>query len=221
MDIFEVIKKRHSVRQYIAKAIETEKRAILEECAKECTEESGVHFQIIYGEPDCMNSLMSKLMRFKNCTNYIVISGPKEDPELEIKAGYYGEKLVLKACEIGLGSCWIGLTHGKIDVEIPEGDKYVIMIALGYGANDGFQHKSKTLDKVSNVTENLPEWYAKGMESALLAPTAVNMQKFFFELKGEEVTLTYPKGSYTGVDAGIVKYHFEVISGHQITVQEK
>lgn len=216
MEMMEIIKSRHSVRQYLAKEIEDDKRKILSALVDECNSESGLHIQIVYGESKCMNSFVSKILRFKNCTNYIVIAGPQSDSELFRKAGYYGEKIVLKAKEIGLETCWVGATHGKVDAEIIDGEKYVIMIALGYGANQGFQHKSKPLTKISNITEDSPDWFKKGMEAAVLAPTAVNMQKFYFELNGEKVFLSYPDGTFTAVDAGIVKYHFEVVSGHKV-----
>lgn len=51
---------------------------------------------------------------------------------------------------------------------------------------------------------------SQGLECALLAPTAINQQKFYFELDGDEVKLKKGKGFYTGLDLGIVRYHFEI-----------
>ena len=148
--------------------------------------------------------------------NYIAIVGKKNDTEVEEKAGYYGEKIVLKAQELGLNTCWVALTHGKSMAEIEADEKQVIIIALGYGENQGFPHESKDIRDVSNVTENLPEWYARGIEAALLAPTAINQQKFSFILKDDVVTAYPGKGANTKLDLGIVKYHFEVASNHKV-----
>lgn len=53
-----------------------------------------------------------------------------------------------------------------------------------------------------------------GMEATLLAPTAMNRQKFYFELLPDNsIKITCGKGLYTKLDLGIVKYHFEVVSG--------
>ena len=53
----------------------------------------------------------------------------------------------------------------------------------------------------------------EGGEAALLAPTAMNQQKFFFTLAGERVLAKAGTGFYTRMDLGIVKYHFEIGAG--------
>ena len=56
------------------------------------------------------------------------------------------------------------------------------------------------------------------LEAALLAPTAVNQQKFKFILRNgnkvETKTFFSPWG-YTQIDLGIVKYHFEIGAGKE------
>ena len=215
MDILELIKERHSVRQYLEKEIESNKRDILEASVKECNNDSGLNIQLIFDDPKCFNSLLAKITRFKGCNNYIAIVGKKDDPKLEEKAGYFGEKIVLKAQELGLNTCWVGATHGKVKATIQKNEKLVIIIALGYGATQGVVRKSKKLADVSKTIDNLPEWYIRGVEAALLAPTALNQQKFTFTLNDGVVKVTAGKGSYSLVDLGIVKYHFEVSSGHK------
>ena len=55
-----------------------------------------------------------------------------------------------------------------------------------------------------------------GSPFALLAPTAVNEQKFKFELIEEnKVKATAPNGRMTKIDLGIVKYHFELGANEQ------
>ena len=52
-----------------------------------------------------------------------------------------------------------------------------------------------------------------GVEAALLAPTAMNQQKFVFSLKEDRVSIKPGLGFYSKVDLGIVKYHFELGAG--------
>ena len=52
-----------------------------------------------------------------------------------------------------------------------------------------------------------------GVEAALLAPTAMNQQKFTFALSGNRVSVKAGMGFYTKIDLGIVKYHFEAGAG--------
>lgn len=215
MDIIKVMEARHSVRQYKNKKIEAEKRLILDEVCKECNAESGLHIQILYDEPKCFDSMMAHCGKFTGVTNYIAIVGEK-DKGLDEKSGYYGEKLVLKAQELGLNTCWVALTHGKSSAKIDKGEKQSVIIAFGYGENQGVPHKNKPLEKLSKTSGSVPEWYKRGMRAALLAPTAMNQQKFTVELIGNEAKITASSGAYSKMDLGIVKYHFEAASEHKV-----
>lgn len=215
MEILEVIKARHSVRQYENKKIESEKRKALDELAAECNAESGLNIQMVYDEPKYFNSLMAHYGKFSGCENYIAIVG-KKSKDLDEKAGYYGEKLVLKAQELGLNTCWVAMTHGKVEAKVQKDEKTAIIISLGYGKNQGVAHKNKPLEEVCNQINEAPDWFKKGMEAVMLAPTAMNQQSFRFTLNGEAVTAVSTGGFYSKVDLGIVKYHFEVVSGHKV-----
>lgn len=212
MDIMKTIEQRHSVRQYTGKKIEMEKRSVLNKLIDEINAASGLHIQIFYDEPDCFNSVMAHYGKFNNVNDYIVIAGNKKDEE---KAGYYGEELVLKCQELGINSCWVALTHGKTKVQLDKGEKQLILIAIGYGENQGVSHKSKPIEELSKMDVN-QEWFLRGMKAVSLAPTAMNQQKFFFELKNGIVTAKSRMGFYTKIDLGIAKYHFEAASGHEV-----
>lgn len=215
MEVLELMKDRHSVRQYKSQKIEAEKRAVLETLAKECNFESGLNIQLIYDEPKCFNSMMAHYGKFNGVTNYIAVVGKKGEL-LDEKAGFYGEKLVLKAQEIGLNTCWVAMTHGKTTAKIDKGEKLAIVIALGYGENQGIEHTAKKISDVCDMEGTMPEWFEKGMEAALLAPTAMNQQKFKFSLKEDKVLAVSTGGFYSKIDLGIVEYHFEVVSGHKV-----
>lgn len=215
MDILEIMRARHSVRQYSNQKIENEKREILTELMNECNKESGLNIQLIFDEPECFNSRMAHYGKFSGVENYIALVG-KKGADLEETAGYYGEKLVLKAQELGLNTCWVGLTHGKSIAKVQKDEKLACIIALGYGVTQGTAHKDKPLEQVCNCAEAMPGWFARGMEAVMLAPTAVNQQKFYFTLEEEKVSAKAGKGFYAKMDLGIVKYHFEAATDHKI-----
>lgn len=216
MEITESMKTRHSVRQYTDRAIEPEKRQALKELVEECNKEAGLHIQIFFDEPSCFNSFMAHYGKFSGVANYIALVGKKSD-DLEVKAGYYGERIVLAAQDMGLNTCWVAMTHGKSQAVIPSDEKQVCLIALGYGTTQGVAHKSRPLNELCNCADAMPDWFAKGMEAVMLAPTAVNQQKFFFTLNGEEVSADVKgSGFYTKMDLGIVKYHFEAVTGRKV-----
>lgn len=216
MEIIELMKERHSVRQYTDKKIEREKREILNTLIAQINQKAGLHIQIIYDEPKCFNSIMAHYGKFDGVNNYIALVG-KKSLKLDETLGYYGEQIVLKAQELGLNTCWVAMTHGKSKAQIGKGEKQVCLISLGYGKTTGTAHKSKKLSEVCNYKKDMPEWFLSGMEAALLAPTAMNQQKFYFELLTDNsIKITCGKGFYTKLDLGIVKYHFEVVSSKRI-----
>lgn len=217
MDIFEAMEKRHSVRQYIEKPLGAEEALALSEEIKLCNEEGGLHIQLVKDEPKAFSGFMAHYGKFSGVTNYIALVGPK-GPDLDEKCGYYGERLVLKAQELGLNTCWVALTYSKIPgaFKVEKGEALTVVIALGYGKTEGVPHKSKAPEEVSNVSANSPEWFKNGVRAALLAPTAVNQQKFYFTLENGKVTAKAKTAFYSRVDLGIAKYHFELGAGRKI-----
>jgi hypothetical protein len=216
MEMLDLMKQRHSVRQYTDRVIEPEKRTALDDTIQKINQSTGLHIQIFYEEPKCFNSMMAHYGKFTGVKNYIALVG-KKSPKLEETLGYYGEQIVLKAQELGLNTCWVAMTHGKSKAEIGKGEKQVCLISIGYGCTNGVTHKVKSLPEVCNYREGMPEWFLNGMEAALLAPTAMNQQKFYFELQPNgDVKVTCGKGFYTKLDIGIVKYHFEIVSERKL-----
>lgn len=217
MDIMEAIKNRHSVRQYEDRPIDSEALRQLQEEAENCNREGGLHIQIVTGEPKAFSGFMAHYGSFSGVTNYIALVGPKSG-DLEEKCGYYGQRLVLKAQQLGLNTCWVAMTYSKIPgaFKVDSGEKLTVVIALGYGKTQGVPHKSKAVEQVSNAGADTPDWFRAGVEAALLAPTAMNQQKFTLTYDGDKVTAKAGMGFYAKIDLGIVKYHFEIGSGRKI-----
>ena len=148
----------------------------------------------------------------------------KKSKDLDERIGYYGEQLVLLAQTLGLNTCWAGLSYRKVPEAYNVGtdEKLACMIALGYGETQGVSHKIKTVEQISNVSNASPAWFKGGVEAALLAPTAVNQQKFSFEyvgMKNDRHQVRAKKGfsmiGYTQMDLGIAKCHFEIGAGKE------
>ena len=207
-----LVRTRHSVRKYLEKEIEQNKVDKLYETIKECNQEAELNIQLILDNSDVFDKFILHYGKIQNAKNYIAMIGNSNDKLLDEKVGYYGEKIVLTAQEMGLNTCWVAGTFNKkyVNAEIKDNEKLICVIAIGYGEYQGNSHKSKTFEEVS-ISKDVPEWYKRGIEFALLAPTALNEQKFKFELiEGSRVRLTAPGGRMTRIDLGIVKYHFEL-----------
>lgn len=214
-NVMGLMRSRHSVRQYLDKKIPEDVREKLDAYAAELNEKGDLHMQIIYDEPECFNSRMAKYGKFENCSNYIAVVG-KKAANLNERCGYYGELLVLKAQELGLNTCWVALTHGKSRAVIGKDETEAIIIALGYGKTQGAERKSKTAEEISNLTDDSSEWFKRGVEAALLAPTAINQQKFKLTLQDGKVSAKAGLiGSRLKIDLGIIKCHFELGAGKE------
>lgn len=245
MTIQEAIKARHSVRAYkeqpmnkeIVKVLEDEIQSLNRRSSEyhpsslgngrvatgegAANHEGRLHIQLIQDEPKAFLGTLAKYGRFRNVRNYLVMAGQKAE-DLDERVGYYGEHLVLLAQTLGLNTCWVGLSYKKIPdtYVLDEGEVIKAYIAIGYGETQGRGHKIKTPEQVSNVTAITPPWFRRGVEAALLAPTAVNQQKFSFEYVGmnnNRHQVRAKKGfsliGYTQMDLGIAKCHFEIGAG--------
>lgn len=216
MNLTEAMKERHSVRQYEDRPLERSAVSALQDEIKACNKESGLHIQLVTNEPKAFAGFMAHYGKFSGVTDYIAMIG-KKGPDLEEKCGYYGERLVLKAQQLGLNTCWAAMTYSKIKTAftVGNGEKLCIVISLGYGKTQGVPHRSKMLEEIAKADTALPGWFKSGAEAALLAPTAMNQQKFLFTLNGKKVSAKAGFGFYTKIDLGIAKYHFELGAGKE------
>ena len=221
MTIQEAIEARHSVRAYKDQPLSEETVKVLEDEIVTLNNEGQLHIQLICNEPKAFQGTMAKYGKFRNANNYLVMAGKKAD-DLDERIGYYGEHLVLLAQTLGLNTCWVGLSYSKVPgtYELGKDEKIACYIAIGYGETQGVGHKIKTVEQVSTASDITPSWFKKGVEAALLAPTAVNQQKFSFEYVGisnNHHQVRAKKGfsmiGYTQMDLGIAKYHFEIGAG--------
>ena len=214
MDLKEAMQARHSVRQYKDQPLSVEEIAALQEEIAACNRESGLHIQLVTNEPRAFDGFMAHYGKFSGVTSYLALIGKKR-PELDEKCGYFGQRLVLKAQQLGLNTCWVAMSYTKIKTAftVDRGEKLCVVIALGYGATQGVPHRSRPFSEVAKADGQMPDWFKSGVEAALLAPTAMNQQKFLFTLSGDKVSAKAGRGFYTKLDLGIVKYHFELGAG--------
>lgn len=231
MTLSEAIHARRSVRKYIDKPIDPQNVEILQKKVDEVNAAGNLHIQLVTNEPRAFKGKMA-YGTFSGVSNYFAMVGPKADVSsssaqgsLSERIGYYGEQLVLLAQTLGLSTCWVGLTYNNIKEAYKrgEGEKLCCMIALGYGDDPGRNLKRKKLEDVSRGAESAPEWFRKGVEAAILAPTAVNQQKFCFTYLGPDAQGVHRVRAerkfsligYTHMDLGIAKLHFEIGAGKE------
>ena len=225
MTLEEAIRARHSVRQYTGKPIEAEKIQQLQDLIDECNREGRLHIQLVTDEPKAFANGIAHYSKFRDVRNYIAMICKKGD---DVNLGYYGEKVVLLAQCLGLNTCWVGASYRKQpdQYKVDNDETLVCVVSLGYGATQGTPHSQKRT--IADVTDDqrttdhgkpFPEWFVRGTEAALLAPTAVNQQKFAFILHDGNKVEAQKRfaifANYAPIDLGIAKCHFEIGAGKE------
>ena len=220
MELIEAIKARHSVRKYTDKPLDQAQVDALRDAIGRINRESGLNVQLVLDEPKAFNGLfISTYGQFSGVRNDLVMAGPK-GKETEERVGYFGEQLVLLAQTLGLNTCWVGLTYKKTPgaFTLREGDIVHCVISLGFGVTPGVQHPQRPKENFYESDGLPPEWFLAGLEAALLAPTAINQQKFKFILHPGNVVeakALFSMAGYSRLDLGIVKCHFEIGAGKE------
>ncbi len=219
MDYKELSLMRHSIRHYEDKQISEDLIEKINDKVKEMNEKSNLDIQVVLNEKEAMNGFAPRLTGAKN---YLSFVGKKDDPKLEEKVGYYGEDLVLYLTGLGLGTLWVaGSLHpDKVVYKASDDETLVLIVAFGYASDNGAPHESKSLNELSNINDDSPEWFVNGIKEVSLAPSAMHRQNFYFTYVDENKVLVSAIPSnpprWAKVDRGIAIYHFELGSGKKV-----
>lgn len=212
MDLKRAMRQRHTVRKFTSEPLSVELISQLNDRVRANNERLGLAISLRVGDESALPGAL-KLFFAKGVRNYFVLAG-SDRPGLDEDLGYASADLMLFAQALGLNTWWIGGTFSRKNVEqaVP-GKKVIGIVVVGFGATPGTAYKSKTAAEVSSYEGPEPQWFADGVQAALLAPTALNKQCFRIAGAGNKVSITENGGAFSGADIGIVKYHFELGAG--------
>lgn len=214
MDMKEAMHTRHTVRKYTDQVIPAEIVTLMNQRIDENNRKYNLNIKLVTDDTSAFGAVV-KLILAKGVKNYLVLAGP-DNKDLDEKLGYCSADLMLYAQTLGLNTWYVGGTYNRKSVSKKAGEGRVIgVVAIGYGATQGVPHKSKKPSKVSSYEGAMPDWFKNGVEGALLAPTALNKQAFYIIGKGNKVKITCDNGVFSGVDLGLIKYHFELGAGRE------
>lgn len=212
----ETIRERHSVREYDGKPLSRTEFDALGAVVEECARESGLDIQLVGDNPEVFN-VIARFGLIRECRTHVafVVDDAKAgDVAADEAIGYWGQKIVLAAQDMGLNTCWCALcSRRKSCAVVAPGKKIRLIIAVGHGKTQGFPRKTKSVEALSSVEcAKAPAWFAAAMEAAQLAPTAMNNQNFKITLlsDGETVRIDAPQSGLNVIDEGIVRCNFEI-----------
>lgn len=228
MDIIQAIKERRSVRSYNHKPLSPDMIAKLQNIIDESYSLFGGNVSIRLKNFDLKGD-------FKPST-YGVIKGASDfflmaigdGEESDLTAGFRFEQIVLKAWQLGLGTCWIAGTYKGSqfdrDESWPEGETLKIICPVGVPEKQRFMEKVMRFTVGSNNRKpfsdlffednfkkslNPENKFAEPLEMLRLAPSSTNSQPWRVLVDGSKVMFYYkPKYPITVIDCGIGICHF-------------
>jgi nitroreductase len=216
MTIQEAIQARHSVRQYLQKPLTEEQKEQLNHRIAEINQQANLHLQLVLDDPKAFDGRLAHYGKFSGVENLIALVGKKQ-PTLSQRLGYYGAELCLAAQMMGLNTCWVGLTYSKTEnMHIGPDEAIKGVMCIGHGATQGQLHPMKTATKIAPGYQNAPEWFRRGIDTVLLAPSALNQFRVTFRLAADGSVEAKPGFSpYAKMDVGIFRYYFELGAGKE------
>ncbi len=242
MDIIEIIKKRKSCRTYSHVSVTPADKKNLESFIIENNkglENEVVNFRIIEKNNSDKQMKLNYGM-IKGHSTYI-LGTSKSTVASRVNYGYLMERVILKATEMNISTCWIGyFDHTYFnEVSIEDGYEIPSIIIIGY-SEDRQTYQDKFVRFTINAS-NRQSWeklffnykskapltseYAKNYSDSLdmlrLAPSSGNTQpwRVFFDDKANEfhffkkiINKRYELRGLHDIDMGIAMSHFELAS---------
>ena len=148
----------------------------------------------------------------------------RTDEESRDRLGYYGEKVILFATQLGLGTCWVAGTYDRASahVSLEPGEELHAVVPVGYPAPKT-PLKQRTVRAALRRRDKKPtDVYAgynvasaavrAAIDAVIKGPSAVNGQPWVFidTPGGIAATLPSVKSGIELLDLGIAKLHFEL-----------
>ena len=225
IDYLKAIDKRCSRRAYIPELLDKDIAKKLHTFAKRYSILSELTILLIENDHRIFDGFLASYGMFSGVTNYIALIGSKCDKNSFEKAGYYGEKLILDATLLNLGTCWVAGTFNKEDCKkilgLSEEEELISVILVGnINEQKNFKEKliynlvhrsTKSIKQMYTSDGAAPDWFIRGMRAVQKAPSAINKQPVKFMYQEGMVSATVPRETpYQSIDLGIAMLHFEI-----------
>ncbi|GAB6167925.1 nitroreductase family protein [Clostridium carnis] len=231
-NVTEVIKLRHSVRNYENKPLAKD---IVEKIEKYIGNidnpfNAKVRVKLIKKDDYSKETKLGTYGVIKGANYYLAVACENGDFDLET-LGYVFQKAILYCTSLGLGTVWLGGTFNKGEfakaMNISSNEKLPIVSPVGYeGGKKSFlatimgsnTNKRKAYSEIffyndfnTSLSKELSEEYYEALEMIRIAPSAVNKQPWRVLRKGNDLHF-YTDGSkeVNKIDIGIAMCNFHL-----------
>ncbi len=217
-NLYEAIFKRKSIRNYDPVPIDQnllKQTSDKLESLKPILTEIKTEFKII-----SPNQVTRKL---KNNAPYYIAAFSEAKDSYKVNIGYMLQQMDLYFSAIGLGSCWLGLPQPTKEVMESSNLQFIILMSFGNSKETLYrtsvaEFKRQSLSGITDI-ENSDEL----LEPVRLAPSAVNLQNWYFTGNKNSIHAYSAKssflrnivgGSYYPVNMGIALLHLQLAAEH-------
>lgn len=228
MDIIEAIKERRSVRSFNGEGITDSQREELLTAIENSYSPFGGKLTIRMKQFDLKEGYKpSTYGMIKGAVDFFLL-GMGADDESALTAGFRFEQVILKAWQMGLGTCWIAATFKGSDFERgeawPEGESLKIVSPVGVSGKPSLMEKMtrlmagsknrKPFDELffyQSFNQSVPSdnKFYEALEMLRLAPSSTNSQPWRALVEGDRVHFfCKPKSKLSLIDCGIGLCHF-------------
>lgn len=229
MNIIEAIQERRSVRTYNGAPLSRTASSELFKAINNAYDPFEGDISIKLNDFDLSDGFRpSTYGVIKGAMTYFLVAGT-DSRQSELSIGFVFEQIVLKAWQLGLGTCWIGGTFKGSDfdrladtwtegqqlrivspVGVPSGLSFrekIMRTAVGSDRRKPFEKLFFDTDFATPLSPN--SRYGTALEMLRLAPSSTNSQPWRALVIGETVHFYYmPKSKFAVIDCGIGLCHF-------------
>lgn len=230
---------RHSRRKYVNKELDVDSLDKVQANLKELNSLfDGTRLVLVNGECDhVFKGIIGAYGKIVGSQAYVAIIGDTRGERIPEKIGYIGEGFILEATALGLGTCWVAGTFKskkvESDIRLKKNERIYAITPLGYvdkkySLSEKMMkqvissHKRKGLNELcrGNFNEKWPKWVKSALNSARLAPSAINAQPWRFEVNEDSIILSVDnyknsKKDIKRLDCGIAMMHLELGALHE------
>ncbi len=216
--LYEAIFKRKSVRDYDPKPIDSNRLQEISEnlqSLKPMLTGLKTEFRIISPKQ------VTRKLR-NNAPHYIAAFSDEKDA-YKVNIGFMLQQMDLYFSAIGLSSCWVGIPKPTKDVTESTNLKFIILMSFGKAKETPYrtnisEFRRKALPEITDI-EDANEL----LEPVRLAPSAVNLQNWYFTGNKNTIHVYSHKasflrrifgGSYYPVNMGIALCHLQIAAEH-------
>lgn len=228
MDILEAIRRRRSVRTFNGDPLPEAVGRELLEYAAAVKDPFGGRFSLRLKKFDLKNGYRPTTYgMIRGAEDYFMIAMADDDASA-LAVGFCFEKVVLKAWQLGFGTCWIAATFRGSDFDIaepwPGDEKLRIVCPIGVAAGKSLMERIARLSVGSRKRKPFEDLfftdgfskslspdsrYGQSLEMVRLAPSSTNSQPWRALVDGDTVHFYYRSlGPLSLIDCGIALSHF-------------